>query len=135
MMKGLYGCVNTIYKNQIDWDEREKELVKLLNKHRRKDGYWDVIVPSSGGKDSAIVAHKLKHDYGMNPLTVTWAPLKYTDIGWENLQAHNDSGFTNLLCTPNGQFKENLQDFLLRSWVMHFMYLFLVSTATLFSWE
>ena len=102
------GCVNTIYKNQIDWDEREKELVKLLNKHRRKDGYWDVIVPSSGGKDSAIVAHKLKHDYGMNPLTVTWAPLKYTDIGWENLQAHNDSGFTNLLCTPNGQFQRKL---------------------------
>ena len=44
----------------------------------------------------------------MNPLTVTWSPLKYTDIGWENLQAHNDSGFTNMLCTPNGVFQRKL---------------------------
>ena len=103
------GCKNTYYKNNvIDWEKREQELNVLLDKHRRSDGYWDVIVPSSGGKDSGMVAHQLRYKYGMNPLTVTWSPLKYTDIGLENLQSHNDSGFSNLLCTPNGKLQRKL---------------------------
>lgn len=103
------GCLNADYKNhEINWSKREKELVELLDKYRRKDGYWDVIVPSSGGKDSGFVAHQLRYRYGMNPLTVTWAPLSYTDIGWSNLQANIHSGFTNLLCTPNGRLQRKL---------------------------
>ena len=43
---------------------------KLLSKYRKKSGY-DVVVPSSGGKDSGMTAHILKYKYGMNPLTVT----------------------------------------------------------------
>ncbi|MCB1176970.1 MAG: N-acetyl sugar amidotransferase, partial [Leptospiraceae bacterium] len=78
------ACKNANYKNKIDWDLREKELKDLLDQHRRKDGKWDVIVPSSGGKDSGFVAHQLKYKYGMNPLTVTWTPLIYTDIGFKN---------------------------------------------------
>lgn len=97
------ACRNTEnYKNTIDWNKREEELVALLDQHRKSDGSWDVVVPSSGGKDSAYVAHQLKHRYGMNPLTVTWAPLRYTDIGFKNYQAMCDAGFTNLLCNPNG---------------------------------
>jgi len=104
------GCRNAVYKNgsQIDWDLREKELVKLLDQHRRNDGHWDVIVPSSGGKDSGYVAHQLRYKYGMNPLTVTWSPLQYTDIGFQNFQSCIDAGFTNLLCTPNGRFQRKL---------------------------
>ena len=44
----------------------------------------------------------------MNPLTVTWAPLKYTNIGWENLQSKIDTGFSNLLCRPNGNLQRKL---------------------------
>jgi len=103
------GCINTDYKNEeVDWEARERELVELLDSHRRNDGYWDVIVPSSGGKDSGFVAHQLRYKYNMNPLSVTWAPLKYTDIGRYNLQANIDSGFTNILCTPNGKFQRKL---------------------------
>ena len=81
------GCRNTEYKNnEIDWKLREKELVKLLDQHRSHDGQWDVVVPSSGGKDSGYVAHQLRYKYGMNPLTVTWSPLQYTDIGFQNFQ-------------------------------------------------
>ena len=68
----------------IDWNKREKELIKLLDKHRSKDGSWDVIVPSSHGKDSAMVTHQLKEKYGMLPLTVTWAPFIYTEVGFKN---------------------------------------------------
>ena len=102
------ACKYADYKNNIDWNKRHDELRKLLDKHRSKNGNWDVVVPSSGGKDSGYVAHQLKYEYGMNPLTVTWSPLSYTDIGRENLQSKIDSGFTNLLCTPNGIFQKKL---------------------------
>ncbi len=75
----------------------------LLNRHRRNDGYYDILVPGSGGKDSRYTAHILKYKYGMNPLTVTWTPHMYTDIGWKNFQSWMHSGFDNILFTPNGK--------------------------------
>ena len=40
----------------------------------------------------------------MNPLTVTWAPHLFTDIGWQNLQnSAHVGGFDNILYTPNGK--------------------------------
>lgn len=95
-------------KHEIDWAEREKMLWDLCNKHRRTDGRFDCIVPCSGGKDSSLVAHKLKTKFGMNPLTVTWAPFAYTDIGRQNFQAFIDSGFTNLQAWPNGHLHRKL---------------------------
>lgn len=89
---------------RIDWKERERELVKLLDGHRSKTGKHDVIVPSSGGKDSTFVAWELKHRYGMNPLTVTWSPHLYTDVGWRNFSNFiHVGGFDNVLGTPNGK--------------------------------
>jgi len=73
----------------------------LLDQHRRERGY-DVIVPCSGGKDSSMVAHKLKHEYGMTPLCVTWAPFLYTDVGRENFDAFVQSGFDVVVCHPSG---------------------------------
>ncbi|MFN5884929.1 MAG: N-acetyl sugar amidotransferase, partial [Bacteroidota bacterium] len=64
--------------NGIDWIAREKELRAVCDKFRSKDGSYDCIVPSSGGKDSGFVAHQLKYEYGMHPLLVTWAPFEYT---------------------------------------------------------
>jgi N-acetyl sugar amidotransferase len=97
------ACTFTEYKrHKIDWDAREKELVELCDKHRKGNGDYDVIVPCSGGKDGGLVAHQLKFKYGMNPLTVTWAPLKATEIGRRNLDAFIQSGFDNVLGTPNG---------------------------------
>lgn len=88
----------------IDWEERDKNLRELCNKHRRNNGDYDVIVPGSGGKDSAYTAHILKYKYGMNPLTVTWSPHMYTDIGWENFTNWmHVGGLDNILYTPNGK--------------------------------
>ena len=54
-------CLYTEFKKTgIDWDKREKELENLCGKHRSKDGSWDVVVPGSGGKDSAYVSLMLK---------------------------------------------------------------------------
>ena len=89
------------YKQTINWDERRLELQELCDRYRSKDGSWDVIVPGSGGKDSIFVAHILKNEFGMNPLTVTWAPHAFTDVGWHNLQAWQRMGFDNMLVTPD----------------------------------
>jgi len=87
----------------IDWAAREQELLDLCRRHRSIDGRYDCIVPGSGGKDSAYTAHILKYTYGMNPLTVTWAPHVYTDIGWQNFQSWIHAGFDNILLTSNGR--------------------------------
>lgn len=89
--------------SKVDWGAREKELLALAGRFRRKDGGYEVIVPSSGGKDSVRVAHELKYKYGMKVLTVTWAPHIYTDIGFKNFQAMiHTGGLDNVLGTPNG---------------------------------
>ena len=89
---------------EIDWDERERELLDLCDRYRKNDGSYDCIVGGSGGKDSAMQSHLLKYKYGMHPLTVTWSPHLYTDIGWKNFQAWlHEGGFDNYLYTPNGK--------------------------------
>jgi N-acetyl sugar amidotransferase len=93
---------------EIDWAARERELQRLCDAHRSRDGAFDVVVPCSGGKDSAVVAHVLKHEYGMHPLTVTWAPHIYTEVGWRNLQSFIHSGFDNILGTPDGRVHREL---------------------------
>ena len=82
--------------NEVDWLEREFELRQLLEKYRSRNSNYDVLVPGSGGKDSIYASHILKYKYGMKPLTVTWSPHLYTDIGWKNFQSwlHN-GGFDN----------------------------------------
>lgn len=102
------GCNYFVKKKQIDWKERERELIDLLARYKRKDGYYDVLVPGSGGKDSRFTSHILKYKYGMNPLTVTWAPHIYTDIGWKNFQSWIHSGIDNILFTPNGKIHRKL---------------------------
>lgn len=97
------ACNFSDHKNKIiDWESRERELEVLCNFHRKGNGDYDVIVPGSGGKDSNYVAHMLRERYGMTPLTVTWAPHIYTDIGRKNLSSFIDSGFDNILITPRG---------------------------------
>ena len=103
------ACNFAEYKQaNVDWKKREDELVALCDRFRRNDGRYDVIVPCSGGKDSAFVAHQLKFRYGMNPLTVTSAPLLYTDIGRTNLEAMIASGLDNLKVTTNGTITRKL---------------------------
>ena len=90
-------------RNIIDWNDRDRKLRDLCDKHRKHDGSYDCVVPGSGGKDSFYASHILKTKYGMHPLTVTWAPHAYTPWGWKNFQSWIHSGQDNLLMTPNGR--------------------------------
>src|SRR3989338_5970216 len=98
------ACHYAEQKEQIDWKTREEKLLKLLDQHRRTDGGYDCIVPGSGGKDSVYASHVLKYKYGMHPLTVTWAPRLYTDIGWKNFKNWIEiGGFDNITFKQNGR--------------------------------
>ena len=97
------ACKTAEGKENIEWVMREQELVKLLDKHRRTDGGYDCLVLGSGGKDSAYQAHVLKYKYGMNPLTVTWPPILYTEYGYQNWKNWIDSGFDNISWNRNGK--------------------------------
>lgn len=95
-------------KSKVNWDERENELKRLCEQHRKGNGEFDVIVPCSGGKDGSYVAHQLKTVYGMTPLCVTWEPLLPTDIGRQNLDAFVASGFDLIQGRANGQTARKL---------------------------
>ena len=95
-------------KSEIDWEKRENELISLCNKYRSTNGSYDCIVPGSGGKDSFYASWMLKYKYGMNPLTVTWAPNIYTDWGRKNFDAWIHSGMDNYLFTTSGRSKRLL---------------------------
>lgn len=98
------ACKTAIEKEKIDWHKRENELLQLLDKYRRHDGGYDCLVPGSGGKDSAFQSHILKYKYGMNPLTITWPPILYTDYGYENWKNWIDiGGFDNISFRRNGR--------------------------------
>ena len=48
----------------------------------------------------------------MNPLTVTWAPHLYTDIGWKNFTNWmHVGGLDNILFTPNGKVHRDINSF------------------------
>ena len=110
------ACRVVAKKDDIDWVERERQLIALLDRFRSRNGSYDCLVPGSGGKDSVYQAHVLKTKYGMNPLTVTWAPHMYTDVGWRNFTNWvHLGGFDNYLLTPDGQTHRKLTELAFRN--------------------
>ena len=102
------ACRTAERKKEIDWEERERKLVELCDRFRSRNGSYDCLVPGSGGKDSFYQSWVLKYKYGMNPLTVTWAPNMYTDWGQHNFNAWIHSGMDNYLMTASGRSKRLL---------------------------
>ena len=98
------ACKSIEAKKNIDWDFREKELWKICDLNRSKDGKYDCIVSGSGGKDSMFQAHILKYKFNMNPLTVTYSPILKTEVGIKNLTNWvNVGGFDNYTFSVNGK--------------------------------
>jgi N-acetyl sugar amidotransferase len=96
------ACKYNEFKQQVDWESRSQQFLRILERYRKNDGSYDCVVPSSGGKDSSFTAHKLKNKYGMNPLTVTWAPAMFTEIGRSNFDNLGSvGGIDNILFTPS----------------------------------
>lgn len=92
----------------IDWDTRRKEFLELIKQYKRDDGYWDCVVPWSGGKDSSNIAYKLKFEFGMNPLLVTFSPQVPTEIGNWNREQMIRLGFDHIFFRPDQKVHRRL---------------------------
>jgi len=95
------ACQWSEKKKNLDWNLREKTLINLLEKHKSKKNQFDCVVAVSGGKDGSYVSHNLKHKYNLNPLTVTIRPHTETEIGIKNLNNFINSGYNNILVSPD----------------------------------
>src|SRR5262249_48177526 len=73
------ACRNAEDKQTIDWPLRQTELLQVLAQYRSKTGEWDCVVPWSGGKDSSSIAYRLRFQFAMNPLLVTFSPMLPND--------------------------------------------------------
>ena len=104
------ACHHLDNKSKINWDDRIQKLHKILDNYRSTNGDWDVLVPGSGGKDSGYVAHVLKNRFGMNPLCITFAPFRYTQIGLENFENFVQAGFNVFNFFPNGDLYRKLSN-------------------------
>jgi N-acetyl sugar amidotransferase len=102
------ACRNAEAKAVVDWKEREREFLDYVERYRAKDGPYDCIVPWSGGKDSSAIAWRLKFDFGLNPLLVTFSPLIPNDIAVHNREEMLKLGFDHLMVRPNQKVARRL---------------------------
>lgn len=80
------ACRNFQNRKQVDWSNRKRELLAILDQYRSKDlTNYDCVVPVSGGKDSTYQVVRML-EYGMNPLCVTASTCMLTDIGRKNIE-------------------------------------------------
>ena len=82
------ACVSSIQKkNEIDWNNREKEFFEIINKYKKQpnESGYDCLIPVSGGKDSTYQAYFMKEVCGLNPLCVCFETTCITELGQQNL--------------------------------------------------
>ena len=77
------GCRVNTQKTDIDWEERWNWLTELVSEYKN-DGYYDIVIPVSGGKDSYFQTHIAKK-LGLKPLLVTYHGNNYLAEGEYNL--------------------------------------------------
>ena len=99
------ACLWAEEKKSIDWNARAVEFESLFQP--TGNGY-DCIVPFSGGKDSAMIAWRLKYEHGLNPLLVTYGQLLWTDVGRRNLDRLCNAGFDILYWRVNQKVSRHL---------------------------
>ncbi len=104
--KGICNaCLYSEEKKKINWENRKSEFHKLILEIKKfkneKKSRYDCIVPWSGGKDSTSIAIRLKFEFDLNPLLVTFSPLIKNDCGEFNRNELSKMGFDNIFIKPN----------------------------------
>lgn len=83
------GCQMAKVKATIpgsEWERRRELLREIVDRYRSRDGArHDCVIAVSGGKDSYFQTHVLKHEFGLNPLLVTYNGNNWTPVGWRNM--------------------------------------------------
>ena len=97
------------YENRknIDWPERKKELLSIVEKYRNNGSHWDCIVPVSGGKDSTFQVVKMLQ-LGLNPLCITSSTCDLSPIGRKNIENLKKLGVDHMEFSPNPNIRAKL---------------------------
>jgi N-acetyl sugar amidotransferase len=102
------ACRNYEQRKSVNWDERGKELRKILDRYRSANGsQYDCIVPVSGGKDSTFQTVRML-ELGMNPLCVTATTDLLTDIGRHNIENIKRLGVDYMEVTTNPPLRRRI---------------------------
>ena len=98
------GCKVHEEKDTLNWPEREQKLKSILSEYKNKNlNNYDCIIPVSGARDSYFIVDKIKNEYGMNPLLVTYNAQYNTERGIRNLvylRTHFDCDIFTLTVNP-----------------------------------
>lgn len=101
------ACTNYENRSDVDWGERKRELLAILDRYRSKGDSWDCLIPVSGGKDSIYQVVKML-EFGMNPLCVNVSPCGPTDIGRHNMDVLEELGVDCIEFVTNRQVRKRL---------------------------
>ncbi len=106
------ACLNSDTKNKVNWGKRKDEFNNLILEIKKtsklNNSNYDCIVPWSGGKDSTSIALKLKYEFTLNPLLVTFSPLIENLPGVHNRNELSKLGFDSILINPNKSVSRSL---------------------------
>ena len=102
------ACHTAERKNTIDWDARRAEFLEMVEPFRNHDGPYDCVVPWSGGKDSSAIAYRIKFEFKLNPLLVTFSPLMPDPVAQHNREEMIKLGFDHLMVRPNQKVSRRL---------------------------
>lgn len=107
--EGICSACSAFENRQfVDWNNREKEFVEILNRYRSVDkSTWDCIVPVSGGKDSTVQVLKIL-ELGFNPLCITSSTCHLSNIGRENIENIKNFGVDYIEISPNKKIRKKL---------------------------
>jgi N-acetyl sugar amidotransferase len=95
-------------RRDINWADRGRELEKVLDQYRSKDGSnYDCIIPVSGGKDSHVQVIKML-ELGMNPLCVTGSTDMLSDIGRQNIENIKNLGVDYVEMSVNPRIRRKI---------------------------
>ena len=118
------ACRSYEQRNEVDWNARQTELLKILEKYRRPEGSnWDCIVPVSGGKDSTYQVVRMLQ-LGLNPLCVTSTTCDLSLLGRTNIENLKHLGVDYVEMSPNPLIRAKLNSIGLKqvgdiSWPEH----------------
>lgn len=78
------ACLNYDKRKTIDWQSRQEAFYRIIENLPKNDSGYQVIVASSGGKDSHSQVMQMLQ-MGVRPLVVTAATCCLTDMGRKNI--------------------------------------------------
>ena len=102
-------CGACLWKEEdVDWDSRHKELVKIAEDAKKKGRDYDCAVGVSGGKDSTFQALYARDVLGLRTLLVNSEPEGITDVGRYNIENLKQQGFDVISLRPNPRLMKQL---------------------------